>query len=168
MNIKGRLKNYARDLFINGIASSVLIPKIVRFFMYKLYGMDLKTKNINARCFVGGNNISIGKNSFINYNCFFDNSGQIIIGNHCHVAMEVLFCSSTHEIGSREQRAGKGAGEPIIVEDGSWIGARATILPGVTIERGCVIAAGSVVTTDCKANGLYAGVPARRMKDLDK
>lgn len=145
MNIKGRLKNYARDLFINGIASSVLTPKFVRYYMYKLYGMELKTKNINPGCFVGGNKIKIGKNSFINYKCFFDNSGEIIIGDNCHVAMEVLFCSSTHEIGRSEQRAGKGSGAPIIIENGCWIGARATVLPGVTIEKGCIIAAGSVL-----------------------
>ncbi|WP_408003863.1 LbetaH domain-containing protein [Puerhibacterium puerhi] len=39
-------------------------------------------------------------------------------------------------------------------------------MPGVTIGRGCIIAAGSVVTSDCQPDGLYAGVPAARKKDL--
>ncbi|WP_372495087.1 acyltransferase [Nocardioides pinisoli] len=50
--------------------------------------------------------------------------------------------------------------------NGAWIGAAVTVLPGVTIGPGCVVAAGSVVTADCQANGLYAGVPARRIRDL--
>ena len=50
--------------------------------------------------------------------------------------------------------------------DGCWICAGCTILPGVTIGEGCVIAAGSVVNKDCAPDGLYAGVPAKRIKDL--
>lgn len=53
------------------------------------------------------------------------------------------------------------------VGDGCWIGANATILPGVTVAPGCVIAAGAVVTKDTEPDGLYAGVPARRVRDLD-
>jgi len=81
--------------------------------------------------------------------------------------MEVLLCTSTHEIGSESQRAGTTIQLPIIIEDGCWVGARANILPGVKIGKGCIIAAGSVVTKDCEPNGLYAGVPAKRIRDLD-
>jgi acetyltransferase-like isoleucine patch superfamily enzyme len=48
-----------------------------------------------------------------------------------------------------------------------WIGANAIILCGVTVGEGCIIASGSVVTKDCYPNGMYAGVPAKRIKDLD-
>lgn len=44
---------------------------------------------------------------------------------------------------------------------------RAMLLPGVTVGKGCVVAAGAVVAADCAPNGLYGGVPARRIKDLD-
>lgn len=54
------------------------------------------------------------------------------------------------------------------MEDGCWLGGNVTVLPGVTIGRGCVIAAGAVVTKSCDPNGLYAGVPARRIRDLDE
>jgi maltose O-acetyltransferase len=77
-----------------------------------------------------------------------------------------MFCTSTHEIGSRERRGGKSISIPIKVGNGCWIGARSMILPGVTIGDGCIIAAGSVVTKDCEPNGLYAGTPAKRIKDL--
>ena len=56
--------------------------------------------------------------------------------------------------------------EPIRVEAGSWLGAGVLVLPGVTIGHGSVIAAGAVVTKSTCADGLYAGVPARRVRDL--
>jgi maltose O-acetyltransferase len=58
-------------------------------------------------------------------------------------------------------------GIPVTIEDGCWIGANATVLPGVRIAGGTVIAAGAVVTRDCEPNSLYAGVPATRIKALD-
>ena len=69
-------------------------------------------------------------------------------------------------MGTESQRAGKHIYHDIVVEDGAWIGASCTILPNVTIANGCVIAAGSVVTKSTEPNGLYAGVPAKRIKDL--
>ena len=56
---------------------------------------------------------------------------------------------------------------PVSIGDGVWIGAGATVLAGVSIGDGCVIAAGAVVATDCEPNGLYGGIPARRIRDLD-
>ncbi len=80
--------------------------------------------------------------------------------------MEVSFIGITHEIGSAQSRAGADVSYPIKVGNGCWIGARSTILPGVTVGDGCIIAAGSVVNKDCEPNSLYAGVPARKIKDL--
>ena len=56
---------------------------------------------------------------------------------------------------------------PIEVHDGCWIGANSTILPGSVIEKGCVIAAGSVVKGLLKPNRLYAGVPAKEIRQLE-
>ena len=56
--------------------------------------------------------------------------------------------------------------ESIVVGDGVWIGARATILPGVQIGDGAVVAAGAVVTRDVAANSLVAGVPAKTIREL--
>ena len=53
---------------------------------------------------------------------------------------------------------------PIIIEDDVWIGANSTILPGVKIGKGSIVAAGSVVTTDVPENNLYGGVPAKFLK----
>ena len=56
---------------------------------------------------------------------------------------------------------------PIEVHDGCWTGANSTILPGSVIEKGCVIAAGSVVKGLLKPNRLYAGVPAKEIRQLE-
>jgi acetyltransferase-like isoleucine patch superfamily enzyme len=56
---------------------------------------------------------------------------------------------------------------PIKIGEGVWIGARATILPGVTIGAGSVVAAGSLVTKDMPANVLIAGVPAKVIRELE-
>lgn len=105
--------------------------------------------------------------SFVNRGCVFDNSASIEIGERVMVGMEVMFVTSTHALGSSERRAMEVTSAPIVIGDGSWIGSRATILPGVTIGVGCVVGAGSLVREDCQPNGLYAGVPAKRIKSLN-
>ena len=90
----------------------------------------------------------------------------IVIGARCNIAMQVMFCTENHEIGDASRRAGALVCAPISVGDGCWIGTRAIILPGVSIGEGCIIAAGAVVNRDCAPNGLYAGVPAKRVRDL--
>lgn len=160
----------AWDFFVNTISSSKVLPNIFRSLIYKLFGINTKTYNINPDCFFTyftGKKVTIGKNSMINYGCFFDNTSSIDIGDDVFVAFNTMFCTSSHEVGSENRRAGKGIGQPIKVEDGVWIGARATILPGVTIGKGCIIAAGTVIHKDCEPNGLYAGIPAKRVKELD-
>lgn len=114
--------------------------------------------------------IAIGDNSLVNYGCSFhvgwSDTAQITIGNNVQIGMNCVFTCVSHEYGRGEQRAGRRIYESIIVEDGVWIGASCTVLPNVTIAKGCVIAAGSVVIESTFPNGLYAGVPAKRIKDL--
>ena len=66
---------------------------------------------------------------------------------------------------SRE--GGAGYTLPVKIGDGVWIGANATILPGVIVGDGCFIAAGALVTEDCEPDGFYAGVPARRIRNFN-
>ena len=63
---------------------------------------------------------------------------------------------------------GKVTGKAIIVEDGVWIGANCTILPGMRIGSGCVIGAGSIISKDCAPHSLDMGNPAVKIKDLPK
>lgn len=75
-------------------------------------------------------------------------------------------CCFTHEIGTAKQRAAGRKAGAISIGDGTWIGMGVSILSGITIGSGCVVAAGAVVIHDLKANCLYAGVPARKIREL--
>jgi acetyltransferase-like isoleucine patch superfamily enzyme len=155
-----------RGILVNWLAASPLLVNPVRASLMRFYGIKTGTHGIRPGCYFAGRDIAIGAGTFINYRCFFDGSAPIRIGKNCGLGMEVLFCTSTHVMGPATERAGRVNPQPITVGDGCWIGARSVILPGVTIGDGCVIAAGAVVNKDCAANGMYAGVPARRIKEL--
>lgn len=146
-------------------ASALLSPRARRKLLVRL-GVPVGDAWISDHVWFGGDNVSFGTGVFVNRGVGFDNSAQIVIGDHVSIGHDVLLCTSTHEPGTSAKRAGRSIGEPISVGAGTWIGARALILPGVTIGRGCVIAAGAVVADDCEPNGVYAGVPARRIRDL--
>ena len=110
-----------------------------------------------------------GTRCFFNRRCTFEaqnGSGTITIGDHVAIGHEVLITVGSHEFGPSERRAGSDTYRPVVIGDGAWIGARAVILPGVTIGGGAVIAAGSVVNKDVPADELWAGVPARFIRGL--
>jgi maltose O-acetyltransferase len=111
--------------------------------------------------------ISFGYNCYVNIGCRFDCGASISIGHGVSIGQEVLVLTSTHTLGPPEWRASKLLYKPVVIENGAWIGARAVILPGVTIGGGAVVAAGAVVTKDVPPNTLVAGVPAMvRKTDL--
>ena len=122
---------------------------------------------IQNGCAFRGFGTQIGDGSYVNTGVHFDDTAPVRLGKHVFVGPGAMFLTATHEVGTIDQRAGTSAHIPVAVEDGSWVGARAIILPGVTVGAGCVIGAGSVVTKDCEPNGLYLGVPARRVRELD-
>lgn len=119
---------------------------------------------------IGGGNIyhrlEIGAATFINTGCFFDLTGPIHIGNRVSFGPQVMLVTSTHQIGDPSRRAGDLLSKPIFIGDGAWLGARCTILPGVTIGDGAVVAAGAVVTKNVEKNTLVAGIPASVVKIL--
>ena len=78
----------------------------------------------------------------------------------------VMVITSTHDHRDPRLRAGAASGRSVTIADGCWLASRATVLPGVHVGEGCVIAAGAVVVRDCAPHGLYVGVPARRVRDL--
>ena len=156
-----------KQFALNSIAASCLMPHKIRYLIYKQLGIQVNdVYQIKSRCFMTHGNVRFGNNSFVNHCVSFVGAELIDIGENCFVGFEAMFCTTTHEIGTCENRAGKLSAGPIKIGKGCWVGARATILPGITIGEGCVIATGAVVIRNCEPNGLYAGVPARRIKDL--
>lgn len=104
--------------------------------------------------------ISIGKNSVINKNCVLDGRGSLIIGNNVDIAQDVYIWTESHAYNNPEYGS---VCNPVIIEDDVWIASRATILPGVTIGRGAVVASGAVVTKSVSPFSVMAGVPAKEI-----
>jgi maltose O-acetyltransferase len=162
------LRQVARDIILNTAMSSVLIPSRHRWRLMRIFGMDVERSVVYPGTFFGSRLLSVGYDSMINYGCFFDTTSEVKIGRGCSIGMEVLFCTSSHEIGSADKRAGLNTSYAITIGDGTWVGARCAILPGVQIGSGCVIAAGSIVVRDCEKDSLYAGNPAKLVRKLSK
>jgi maltose O-acetyltransferase len=91
----------------------------------------------------------------------FGLDADVTIGRRVSIGPGATLCTATHAIGygSRRMRLPTLA-RPIVVEDGAWIGMYSLIMPGVTLGRGCVVAAGAVVTEDVPPDSLVAGNPA--------
>ncbi|HEY4201889.1 MAG TPA: sugar O-acetyltransferase [Devosiaceae bacterium] len=112
-----------------------------------------------------GLNITVGSNVFINQGCHFMDMGGITIGDDVMIGPKVNLVSAGHPVAPSERRNGIVA-KPIVIGNNVWIGAAATILPGVTVGDNSVIAAGAVVSRSIAADTLVAGVPARVLKHL--
>jgi len=144
-----------------------LVPQKLRYTLYKIAGMRTSSSKIRSGCTFRGKSLVIEKGVFLNHNVFIDSWEKVTIKENASIAFDVLICTSGHKIGESFKRAGVSDRKPIVIGKGCWVGARATILPGVILGDGCVIAAGSVVTKDCKPNTLYAGVPAKEIRSLE-
>ena len=158
---------FRKNVLVNELGGWAGTPLALRTALLRSYGVRLgEGVTIFPGCWFGGNNISIGARTFINRGCLFDNSERISLGERCAIGPGTKFLTGTHEIGPSDHRARGWNASPIKVGDGTWLGASVLVLPGVSIAGGCVVAAGAVVTEDCAADGLYGGVPARRLRDL--
>jgi acetyltransferase-like isoleucine patch superfamily enzyme len=111
-----------------------------------------------------GKNIRIGRNVFINSGCKFQDQGGITIGDGALIGHNVVLATLNHDLAPEKRATLHPA--PIVIGTDVWIGASATILPGVTIGDGAVIAAGAVVTKDVPANAIVGGVPAKIIKTI--
>ena len=158
------VKRLGRDIVLNGLVASPLLPPRVRWRALRALGLPVEKSFVQARCFFGGKDVHVGEGTFINYDCFFDASAPITVGRNVRIGMRCVFVTGTHALGGAQKRAGSEVAQPIKIGDGAWIGANATILPDVIIGPGAVVAAGSVVTKSVSANTLVAGVPAKPIR----
>ncbi len=102
-----------------------------------------------------GARIEIGAGSFLNYRTELIAHERVVLGRGCLLAWDVqVLDSDSHPVDDRPQTA------PVVLGDRVWVGCRATVLKGVTIGDGAVVAAGSVVTRDVPARALVGGNPA--------
>jgi len=116
--------------------------------------------------FPGG--IEIGPGTVIGHWATLDGRRGLKIGSNVNLSSEAALWTLQHDPDDREFGV---RGGPIVVEDHAWISFRATVLPGVRIGRGAVVAAGAVVTSDVEDYAIVGGIPAKqigtRSRDLD-
>ncbi|MGE8339512.1 MAG: DapH/DapD/GlmU-related protein, partial [Flavobacterium sp.] len=111
-----------------------------------------------------GKHIRIGQNVFINFDCTFLALGGITIEDDVLIGPKVSLVTENHPLDPKER---KGLiGKPIHIKKNAWIGANATILPGVTIGENAVVAAGAVVSKDVPDNTIVGGIPAKFIKNV--
>jgi acetyltransferase-like isoleucine patch superfamily enzyme len=148
-----------------------------RKFCYRLSGMQIGAKStihMGARIYFP-RGIEIGQGTLIGEKATLDgrrqlknSRGGLKIGDHVDIASDVMIWTSQHDVHSENMATVE---EKVVIEDYVFIGPRSIVLPGVTIGRGAIIAAGSVVTKDVHTMKIVAGVPAkeigeRRSKNL--
>lgn len=107
----------------------------------------------------------LGKNVFINHDCSFVDIGGITVEDDVLIGPKVSLITENHPLdpGDRKTLLVK----PIVIKRNAWIGAAATILPGVTVGENAVVAAGAVVSRDVPANSVVAGVPAKVVRTIE-
>lgn len=146
----------------------------IRISLY-MWQLNLKLRNLGkySRIYFASMtepyNVSIGHHVYINKNCEFITTGSLVeIGNYIMVGPGVKFIAQNHDfsdwtlpmiLNNKYHRAN------VKIFDDVWIGANSTILSGVTIGQGAIIAAGAVVTKDVAPYTIVGGVPAKKIKN---
>lgn len=136
----------------------------VRNFFYRCAGVQLaSTSSIHWRArFFCPEGLRVGENCIIGNDGFFDARSGINIGECVNVAAEVRIYTREHDI---DDPFFAETGAPVAIEDYAYIGTRVTILPGVRIGHGAVVASGAVVTKDVPPFMLVGGVPAKPIRE---
>ena len=111
-----------------------------------------------------GRNIMVGRHVFINQNCTFMDRGGITLEDHVLIAPRVNLITTNHVIDPKSRRDVES--RPIHICKNAWIGAGATIMPGVTVGENAIIAAGAVVTRDIPPDTIAAGIAAKVIKSI--
>ena len=128
--------------------------------VYRASGMKLSRKSAvawRARFFCP-EGITVGDHTNVGNDAFLDGREGITIGSCVNIAGEVRIYTQEHDIDDPYFRA---VGAPVVIEDYAYVGTRVTILPGVRIGYGAVVATGAVVVKDVPPYMLVGGVPAR-------
>lgn len=161
------LKAFIWRIIVNKIAASALVPSRLRAQIWRAVGVTVGSHpHLAAHCILIDPDVTLKNSVLFNVGVTVVGRGGVLIGNGVQIGTNVLISTSSHEIGDASKRAGEVIDAPVVIGDGCWIGASATIMHGVTVGEGSIVGAGALVTRDLPANGVYVGVPARRQRQL--
>ncbi len=169
LHLKYRLANLISGL-LPEFASGAIRAKL-----YRLVGL----KNIQSDAFIISNlqltsgqagfyqKLVIGSGVVIGDHVTINLDAEVRLGKNVSLGPRVIIYTGTHQIGpGSNRRVGQLLAKPVTIEDGCWIGLAAIILPGVTVGRGSIVAAGAVVTQDIAPNSYVEGNPAKVIQPL--
>jgi putative colanic acid biosynthesis acetyltransferase WcaF len=145
------------------IHSQVLIPVGLKLFILRIFGAKIGDgvmikPNVNIK---HPWLLEIGEYSWIGEDVWIDNLVRVKIGANCCVSQGALLLTGNHNFSERTFDLMMGE---VILEDGSWVGAKAIVCPGVTLRSHAVLTVNSVATKDCEAYQVYQGNPAVSVK----
>ena len=156
-------------LFIANVIPSFHFFELRRYLL-NIAGLKTgKGSRIAGKIYTTQPNIRIGENTWIglNFTVYTNVDAKVIIGNCCDIAPNVIIYTGSHIIGDKLRRAGRGYSKDVIIGNGVWIGLRVTILAGVKISSGAIIAAGALVNKNIDKDILVAGIPAKIIRKLN-
>ncbi len=162
------LNRFIYNLILGRTGKGIFFDKNVEFLRFpkNIFLEDLVVIKEGARICSCNEKaiIKIGARTTIGYNTFVFASKSIQIGDDCLIAPFVYIVDSDHEM-KRGVKINQQPNQtsPVIIGNDVWIGTNVTILKGVTIGDGAVIAANSLVNSDVPSNMIYAGIPAKKI-----
>lgn len=166
MRVRANRRQLSRDFFVH-LSSAALLPHRYRGKLLRLGGIEA-AKSVHLRSgvrIVGAGEVQLKQNVFLNEGVYMDASASIRIEPWVQVGNHARLITSTHELDTRGPKvAGELVTAPIVIEEGAWIGAGATVLPGVTVGHHAVLGSGAIATRDLEPYGIYVGVPARLLR----
>ena len=153
----------------NSFISHIPAYWIRHWYLRHVLGIAIGSNStVHMGCFFTGRRIEIGHDTVINRNSYLDGRGGLSIGSYVAISPESYILSLDHDPFSPTFNA---VARPVVIEDYVWVGARAMLLPGVRLGKGCVVGAGAVVTKDLAEFSIAAGVPAsvigQRSRNVD-
>jgi len=150
-----------RLYFCNHLIANIPSNRIRLWFYKKIMDFKIgKGTSIFMKCkFDCAGGLIIGNNSVINSKSRLDSRGGLVIGNNVVVSDQVIFLTADHD----DWLEKSGRIKKIVIKDYAWFGTRAMILPGITIGKGGVVAAGAIVTKDVNTLEVVGGIPAKKI-----
>ena len=170
-------KHYKESFWLqlaNSLPRSHRSDRRLRPYLLSKAGVNISDSTvwnaIEIRPIGAASRITIGQGCFINSGVRFECAPEVTIkiGNRVQIGSRCSFETMNHSVVLLEKNKRGGFPQSIVVEDDVWLAARVTILPGVRIGRGSVVAAGAIVTKDVPPFTLVGGVPARKIREIER
>ncbi len=156
-----------RTIQLNSLLNTSSNIEQARKYISEITGTEIDASTIIFVPFYTnfGRFISLGKNVFINHACSFLDMGGITIEDNVLIGPKVNLITENHPLHPGDRKAL--ICKPVLIKRNAWIGAAATILPGVTVGENSVVAAGAVVSKDVPPNTVVGGIPAKHIRHIE-